>query len=227
MPPAPSDLARWRPRAAARWKPGWRRCRADRPQGARSSRPMRCTAIAGWPRPSRQGRRLLLHAQGQPGALLADARSLPGESRDGRGRQEAAADGQDRDVAHGRQETRIGIVVEAQDMRAPRFPGFQGVRTHRGARERSTARSTTDVRIFALSRSFSPESCSTRCAPTGRSRTRLHWQLDVTLREDAARNRSDNGPANIAVLRRRALDVARRDTARDRCHQAQTRRLGR
>ena len=42
----------------------------------------------------------------------------------------------------------------------------------------------------------------------------LHWQLDVTLREDAARNRHDNGPANIAVLRRRALDVARRDTSK-------------
>ena len=28
---------------------------------------------------------------------------------------------------------------------------------------------------------------------------------------DAARNRKDNGPANIAVIRRRALDVARLD----------------
>ena len=29
------------------------------------------------------------------------------------------------------------------------------------------------------------------------------------LGEDAARNRKDNGPANIAVIRRRMLDVAR------------------
>jgi hypothetical protein len=41
----------------------------------------------------------------------------------------------------------------------------------------------------------------------------LHWQLDVSLREDAARNRKDNSPGNIAVLRRRALDVMRRDTS--------------
>ncbi len=40
----------------------------------------------------------------------------------------------------------------------------------------------------------------------------LHWQLNVSFREDAARNRKDNGPSNIAVLRRRALDVVRRDT---------------
>jgi hypothetical protein len=43
----------------------------------------------------------------------------------------------------------------------------------------------------------------------------LHWQLDVSFREDAARNRKNNGPGNIAVLRRRALDVVRRDPSRD------------
>ena len=42
----------------------------------------------------------------------------------------------------------------------------------------------------------------------------LHWQLDVSFREDAARNRKDHGPANIATLRRRALDLARRDTSK-------------
>ena len=42
----------------------------------------------------------------------------------------------------------------------------------------------------------------------------LHWQLDVSFREDAARNRKDNGPSNIAVLRRRALDVARTDPSK-------------
>ncbi len=42
----------------------------------------------------------------------------------------------------------------------------------------------------------------------------LHWQLDVSFREDAARNRKDNGPGNIAILRRRALDVMRRNTSK-------------
>jgi hypothetical protein len=42
----------------------------------------------------------------------------------------------------------------------------------------------------------------------------LHWQLDVSFREDAARNRKDNSAGNIAVLRRRALDVVRRDTSK-------------
>ena len=37
----------------------------------------------------------------------------------------------------------------------------------------------------------------------------LHWPLDVVLDEDLARNRKDNAPANLAVLRRLALNVAR------------------
>jgi len=42
----------------------------------------------------------------------------------------------------------------------------------------------------------------------------LHWQLDVSFREDAARNRKDNAPASIAILRRRALNVVRQDTSK-------------
>ena len=42
----------------------------------------------------------------------------------------------------------------------------------------------------------------------------LHWQLEVSFREDAARNRKGNAPANTAILRRRALNLARRDTSK-------------
>jgi len=37
----------------------------------------------------------------------------------------------------------------------------------------------------------------------------LHWPLDVVLDEDLARNRKDNAPANLAVMRRLALNIAR------------------
>jgi hypothetical protein len=42
----------------------------------------------------------------------------------------------------------------------------------------------------------------------------VHWQLDVSINKDAARNRKDHGPAHIAILRRRALDLGRRDTSK-------------
>jgi predicted transposase YbfD/YdcC len=40
----------------------------------------------------------------------------------------------------------------------------------------------------------------------------LHWQLDVLIREDDSRSRKDNGPANLAILRRLALNVLQADS---------------
>ena len=35
----------------------------------------------------------------------------------------------------------------------------------------------------------------------------LHWVLDVVFDEDQARNRKDNGPENLAILRKLAFNV--------------------
>ena len=42
----------------------------------------------------------------------------------------------------------------------------------------------------------------------------LHWVLDVVMNEDYARNRKDNGPNNLAVLRHIALNIIRKDTSK-------------
>ena len=41
----------------------------------------------------------------------------------------------------------------------------------------------------------------------GQVENRLHWRLDVAMNEDQQRNRSDNGPHNLAILRHMALNV--------------------
>jgi predicted transposase YbfD/YdcC len=41
----------------------------------------------------------------------------------------------------------------------------------------------------------------------------LHWSLDVSFREDACRVRKDEGPANLACLRRVALTQLKRETS--------------
>ena len=41
----------------------------------------------------------------------------------------------------------------------------------------------------------------------------LHWTLDVSFREDASRVRRDEGPANLACLRRLALTQLKRETS--------------
>ena len=42
----------------------------------------------------------------------------------------------------------------------------------------------------------------------------LHWVLDVVMNEDQARNRLDNGPKNLAVLRHLALNLIRKETSK-------------
>ena len=39
----------------------------------------------------------------------------------------------------------------------------------------------------------------------------LHWQLDVTFREDLSRVRKDNGAENLSVLRRSTLNILKND----------------
>ncbi len=43
----------------------------------------------------------------------------------------------------------------------------------------------------------------------------LHWVLDVTMNEDRQRNRKDHGPENLALMRRLALNIARREPSKD------------
>ena len=37
----------------------------------------------------------------------------------------------------------------------------------------------------------------------------LHWVLDVMMNEDQSRSRKDNGPQNLALLRRWALNACK------------------
>ena len=40
---------------------------------------------------------------------------------------------------------------------------------------------------------------------------RLHWRLDVIMNEDQDRNRMDNSPYNLAILRHLAMNVMRKE----------------
>lgn len=42
----------------------------------------------------------------------------------------------------------------------------------------------------------------------------LHWSLDVVMNEDKARNRKDNGPENMALLRQLARSIINTDKAK-------------
>ena len=141
-------------------------------------------------------------------SLLSDARACFSKVND------THAVARQEETGHGRQETRTAMVVSAKGLAEHHdFPGLKGFGRIEATRK-ADGRTTSETRFFALSWLPAPEVLMATVRAHWAIENALHWQLDVSFREDAARNRKDNGPANIAVLRRRALDVARRDTSK-------------
>ena len=111
-----------------------------------------------------------------------------------------------RDARHGRKETRTAVVAPAGDMaKQHAFPGLKAVAriTSRRGQEK------TVERYFLLTQSYQPQAALRIVRQHWTIENGLHWPLDVLLDEDLARNRKDNAPANLAVLRRLALNIAR------------------
>lgn len=149
-----------------------------------------------------------LALKGNQESLLSDARGCFGKVEKGDPVAGSEATG------HGRKETRTAVVVSAKALAEyHEFPGLKGFGRIEATRE-ADGKVTSETRYFALSWMPTPEVLLTTVRDHWAIENALHWQLDVSFREDAARNRKDNGPGNIAVLRRRALDLVRRDQSK-------------
>jgi predicted transposase YbfD/YdcC len=71
-------------------------------------------------------------------------------------------------------------------------------------------RTSRSVRHYVSSATLSPERFARAVRAHWAIENSLHWILDVTFDEDRARNRSDNGPENLAILRRITLNILRK-----------------
>lgn len=122
--------------------------------------------------------------------------------------------GQTVDADHGRIETRrYAICPQVEwlfsDRRHPgefRFPGLAAI----GMVESETERNGTierDKRFYLCSRPLDVETFARVVRGHWGIENRLHWVLDVVFRDDLARLRSANGPANMAVIRHSALNL--------------------
>lgn len=111
-----------------------------------------------------------------------------------------------RELSHGRKEKRLAVVASAktaaQTLDFPGLKAFAMIRSKRG-------RDKTIERYYLLSRHHRPAQLLTAVREHWGIENRLHWTLDVVLDEDLARNRKNNAPANLAILRRLALNIAR------------------
>jgi predicted transposase YbfD/YdcC len=70
---------------------------------------------------------------------------------------------------------------------------------------------TTETAFYLASAPLSAERFGTVTRAHWGIENSLHWVLDVAMNEDNARNRKDNGPENLAILRHIALNIIRKE----------------
>jgi len=148
----------------------------------------------------RGGDYVLAVKNNQPG-LLRDAKTAISAAERKKTKQATT-----KDADHGRKETRTAIVTPVKDMAENHnFPGLKAVARITSKR----GRDKTVQRYFLLTQCYTPAELLRIVREHWGIENVLHWTLDVVLDEDQARSRKDHAPANLAVLRRLALNIAR------------------
>jgi predicted transposase YbfD/YdcC len=111
------------------------------------------------------------------------------------------------ETGHGRRERRSIIVLPAPGIALAH--GFKGLTTvARVVRERTLdGKITIEEHFYIASRRFPPFDLLEIIRSHWDIENGSHWQQDVVFHEDLARNRKDNGPRNLALLRRLTANI--------------------
>jgi len=119
------------------------------------------------------------------------------------------------DADHGRIEVRRHAVISDIGWLQERhhWPGLKAVGQVVRSRE-SRDKTTAETAYYLLSAPFDAQSFARIVRSHWSVENSLHWVLDVTMGEDKARNRLDNGPENIALLRKWALNIAKTEASK-------------
>ncbi len=119
------------------------------------------------------------------------------------------------DAGHGRIEHRTAAVSTdiAWLQEHHGWPGLKAIGKVTASRE-ANGKTTRQSRYYLLSTPLSAERFNSVVREHWGIENRLHWVLDVVMNEDQARNRKDNGPNNLAVLRHMALNIIKADTSK-------------
>ena len=116
---------------------------------------------------------------------------------------------------HGRRETRTYAIfatpasVDPEDL----WRDLSAVGIAISERLDSKGRASMETRYYILSRLVRVQEFATAVRGHWSIENNLHWQLDVSFREDQCRVCRNHGPANLSVIRRFALGILKRDTS--------------
>ena len=119
------------------------------------------------------------------------------------------------EAGHGRQETRTYAVVPAPETVDPDGVWRDLIAVGMAITEStdSQGRCRMVARYYILSALLSAQEFAGAVRGHWGIENNLHWQLDVSFREDECRVRTDHAPANLSVIRRFALGLLKRETS--------------
>jgi predicted transposase YbfD/YdcC len=115
---------------------------------------------------------------------------------------------------HGRQEVRTYAVFPAPEGVDPEglWQDLSAVGVTFSERTDSRGRTSLEGRYYILSRQLSAKEFADAVRGHWSIENQLHWQLDVSFREDESRVRTGHAAANLSVIRRFALGLLKRET---------------
>jgi predicted transposase YbfD/YdcC len=119
------------------------------------------------------------------------------------------------DDDHGRIEHRYYHVVPVPEDLARKHPGWEGWRSLGMVyRERQVGKQEASLEVSFHVSSLKPKVKTFARAVRGHwgIENSLHWVLDVCFREDESRLRKDHGPENLALVRRMAASLLKKET---------------
>jgi predicted transposase YbfD/YdcC len=116
---------------------------------------------------------------------------------------------------HGRKETRAYAIVAAPETVDPEglWQDLHAVGVAFSDRVDSQGRESLEARYYILSTLMSAKEFAAAVRGHWGIENNLHWQLDVSFREDECRVHRDHAPANLSVIRRFALGLLKRETS--------------
>ena len=128
---------------------------------------------------------------------------------------EAATNTPTVEADHGRIESRaVAVSTDIGKLQERhQWPGLKAIAKVTRSRQIGD-KISTETAYYLFSAPVSPDRAGEVVRSPCGVENRLHWRLDVTMNEDAARNRMVNGPYNFAVLRPMALNVMGREESK-------------
>lgn len=158
-----------------------------------------------------KGADYILALKGNQGTLREDVEVFAAEQMANGFQNTAISRSETVDGDHGRIETRTVTVMHDMDWLRHRhdWPGLKAVAIVESTREIGP-KTERETRYYITSSSRPAEQAGAAIRSHWSIENSLHWEMDVVFREDECRVRTDNAPANLAVIRHIAHNLLRR-----------------